>query len=139
MHRMNMSVAVQVVRSGFLHDGCPDRWCECDAARTIAELIRPTTLDRDTLGRHVREQWVRWAQSQPNPKPSWLVPYDELSEADKEADRQIGEHIYLLTKLHCEVAVAMESERTLTGAASRLAQQSVAVPLVWQRFMEDRQ
>ncbi len=62
-----------------------------------AELVNATNgardlpYDRDTLGRFVREAWVRWAESQPEPKPSWLLPYDELSEADKEADRQIGE------------------------------------------------
>ena len=54
---------------------------------------RPLPFDRDQLGRFVREAWVRWAQTQPNPKPSWLVPYDELSEPDKEADRQIGETV----------------------------------------------
>jgi len=54
---------------------------------------RPIPFDRDQLGRMVREAWVRWAQTQPDPKPSWLVPYDELSEPDKEADRQIGETI----------------------------------------------
>lgn len=45
---------------------------------------------RDILGRRVREVWVAWAKRQPAPKPSWLVPYDDLSEADKEADRCIG-------------------------------------------------
>lgn len=50
-------------------------------------------MTRDELGRIVREAWVRWARKQPSPKPSWLVPYDELSEADKEADRQIGEAV----------------------------------------------
>jgi hypothetical protein len=54
---------------------------------------RPLPFARDDLGRMVREAWVRWAQSQSNPKPSWLTPYDELSEPDKEADRQIGEAI----------------------------------------------
>src|SRR6185312_11439035 len=49
---------------------------------------------RDTLGRKVREVWVAWARTQPQPKPSWLVPYDELSEPDKEADRRIGEAIW---------------------------------------------
>ena len=53
----------------------------------------PVPYDRDTLGRFVREAWVRWAETQPTPKPSWLLPYDELSEADKEADRQIGEAV----------------------------------------------
>jgi hypothetical protein len=48
---------------------------------------------RDALGRLVREAWVKWALTQPDPKPSWLVPYDQLNEADKEADRQIGEAV----------------------------------------------
>jgi|SRR6185437_11479846 len=47
--------------------------------------------DRDLLGRLVRDAWIRWAKSQPIQKPSWLVPYSELSEVDKEADRMIGE------------------------------------------------
>lgn len=47
--------------------------------------------DRDLGGRIVREAWMTWARQQPNPKPSWLVPYDDLSEADKEADRQVFE------------------------------------------------
>jgi len=47
--------------------------------------------DRDIGGRIVREAWMRWALTQACPKPSWLVPYDDLSEADKEADRQIFE------------------------------------------------
>ena len=54
---------------------------------------RPLPYDRDYLGRLVREAWVRWAYTQPNPKSSWLVDYDELAEPDKEADRQIGECI----------------------------------------------
>jgi len=52
------------------------------------------------LGRMVREAWVRWAQMQPSPKPSWLLPYDDLSEPDKEADRQIGETIARWTLIH---------------------------------------
>lgn len=48
-------------------------------------------MNRDELGRVVRNAWTEWAKTQPGPvKPSWLVPYDELSEADKEADRLIG-------------------------------------------------
>jgi hypothetical protein len=47
--------------------------------------------ERDRLGRLVRELWVSWAERHPNPKQSWLVPYDELTESDKEADRVIGE------------------------------------------------
>ena len=46
--------------------------------------------ERERLGRLVRELWIDWAKKQPAPKPSWLVPFDELSEPDKEADRVIG-------------------------------------------------
>jgi hypothetical protein len=46
---------------------------------------------RDRLGKLVRRAWIEWAKTQPNPKPSWLVPYEQLSDADKEADRHIAE------------------------------------------------
>lgn len=52
-----------------------------------------TPPDRDALGRLVREAWIRWAKTQPSPKQSWLVAYDQLQEHDKEADRQIGEAV----------------------------------------------
>lgn len=55
--------------------------------------VQGVTPARDMLGRVVREAWVRWARTQPNPKPTWLVPYDDLAEPDKEADRQIGEAV----------------------------------------------
>ena len=48
---------------------------------------------REELGQLVRQAWVQWALTQPNPKPSWLVPYGRLDEPDKEADRQIGEAV----------------------------------------------
>lgn len=51
--------------------------------------------ERDRLGRLVRELWINWAANQPSPKQSWLVEYDELSEADKEADRVIGYGLFL--------------------------------------------
>jgi hypothetical protein len=57
--------------------------------RTMEE--RTEAARRDALGRQVREAWVEWAREQPLIKPSWVVPYDELSEPDKEADRRIGD------------------------------------------------
>lgn len=54
---------------------------------------RPLAFDRETLGKMVRGVWIRWAAQQPNPKPSWLVPWDHLNEPDKEVDRMIGEEI----------------------------------------------
>lgn len=48
---------------------------------------------REELGRLVREVWIEWAKEQPNPKPSWLVPWEDLSEPDREVDRRIGERL----------------------------------------------
>ena len=39
----------------------------------------------------VREVWVKWAQEQPSPKETWLLPWNKLSESEKEVDRRIGE------------------------------------------------
>ena len=64
-----------------------------DAMRAALDGSRPLPFERDELGRMVREAWVRWALTRPQPKPSWLVPYADLAEPDKEADRQIGEAI----------------------------------------------
>jgi hypothetical protein len=52
-----------------------------------------THHDREILGCLVREAWVRWAQKQVNSKPSWLLPWEKLTEFDKEVDRQIGESV----------------------------------------------
>lgn len=60
----------------------------------LAESDMSGNDHRDVLGRRVRELWVAWAQRQEKPKPSWLVSYDELSEADKEADRCIGSALW---------------------------------------------
>lgn len=51
---------------------------------------------REELGRLVRSIWLEWAKEQPNPKPSWLLPWEELSEPEKEVDRRIGEKLFLL-------------------------------------------
>lgn len=59
-------------------------------------------INREHLGEIVRLAWIEWAQEQPNPKPSWLIPYQELSEPDKEANRRIGESIanFVLSEYH---------------------------------------
>jgi hypothetical protein len=59
--------------------------------------IPPTTIGdhrRESLGKRVREVWVAWARTQPNPKPEWLVPWDELEERYKEVDRLIGSALW---------------------------------------------
>ena len=60
---------------------------------------RGKRLDRDVLGRVVRSAWIEWAGQQTHPKSSWLVPYEELEESDKEADRLIGERVAQYVKI----------------------------------------
>jgi hypothetical protein len=74
---------------------------------------RPLPWSRDELGRMVREAWVRWAETQPNPKPSWLAPYDDLSEPDKEADRQIGEAVARWTLIGDAARASLKERSTI--------------------------
>lgn len=57
------------------------------------------TARRNMLGKQVRLAWVLWASQQANPKPSWLLPWADLSESDREADRCIGEHLESFLRL----------------------------------------
>lgn len=50
-------------------------------------------LDRETLGKLVREVWVEFAKEQHDPNPSHLVGWDDLDEANKEVDMRIGERV----------------------------------------------
>lgn len=48
---------------------------------------------RELRGRIVREAWVAWAHEQPDPKPSWLEPWELLGTDDREAGMRIGDAI----------------------------------------------
>lgn len=67
--------------------------------------------ERERLGRLVREVWIEWAREQPDPKPSWLVEWDDLPVPDREVDRRIGERL---------VAAERERADTLQDALARL-------------------
>jgi len=72
-----------------------DRSDDYDPATDDALAMNPAYhAGRDAKGRLVRETWVEWARRQPSPKPSWLVPWEDLAEPDREVDRQIGEALY---------------------------------------------
>lgn len=77
---------------------------------------------RDQLGRFVREAWVEWARTQPDPKPSWLVPYDDLAEPDKEADRRIGEHVARLTMIGLDCFGAFDEPEVKPAAPDAATQ-----------------
>lgn len=49
---------------------------------------------RELAGRLVRQVWTEWAREQPDPKPSWLLPWEELDDAQREVDMRIGEALY---------------------------------------------
>ena len=70
-----------------------DAWKVAREADPAASADLAPALDREALGRIVREEWIAWAREQPNPKPSWLVPWEGLSEPDREVDRRIGERL----------------------------------------------
>jgi hypothetical protein len=63
-------------------------------ALTRDEVQKHVNVLDDHLGMMVRNVWVDWATDQPNPKPHWLVPWDKLSEPDREVDRLIGRALF---------------------------------------------
>lgn len=75
--------------------------------------------DREALGRLVRETWIAWVQEQPEPKSSWLLPWEELAEPDREVDRRIGEAVrdyVLVTTSYVPQDVALDCLRRLEAA-----------------------
>lgn len=68
----------------FLRVPCADEGTE----RRCQDGI--VSIEREQIGRLVRYEWIKWATEQPAPKPSWLVPWEQMAEADREADRRIG-------------------------------------------------
>ena len=56
--------------------------------------VKRDAANREFLGQLVRMEWEKWAREQPDPKASWLTPWAELTEPEREVDRRIGERIY---------------------------------------------
>lgn len=65
-------------------------------------------MSRESRGRLVREIWVAWAREQPDPKPSWLLGWDEIDAGQREVDMRIGESV-------AGVAVGEEWARIVSG------------------------
>lgn len=49
---------------------------------------------RELVGRLVRQVWVEWAREQPDAKPSWLLPWEELDAGQREVDMRIGAMLF---------------------------------------------
>lgn len=82
-------------------------------------------FDREALGRWVRDVWITWAREQPEPKPSWLAPWEALTEPEREVDRRIGE------ELATAGAADMEAlERSIEQRGHREGQRKCAAELL---------
>lgn len=79
-------------------------------------LVTIPAADREALGREVRRVWMEWAAEQPAPKPSWLVPWEDLDEPSREVDRRIGEALVAQPRRERDEARAM-----IRGMFERLA------------------
>lgn len=96
----------------------PNRLHECIASvieRHLAALpvAEPLPLDRDSLGRAVRDAWVERCKLKPNPRPGHLEPFECLSEFDQETDRCIGDAVvrHLRTKSTPGLSASTEAGR----------------------------
>lgn len=94
------------------------------------------TADREALGQRVREVWIRWAEQQPEPKPSWLVPWDDLAEPDREVDRLIGEELYAKGHSDGIADLVVEQMRAEGKTKSRLLIITMDTPL-WVVYAHD--
>jgi hypothetical protein len=41
---------------------------------------------------------VEWAREQPNPKPSWLLPWEDIDDGQREVDMRIGAALFAAGK-----------------------------------------
>ena len=93
-----------------------------DQVRAIVESAWSSLAagsDPEALGRIVRETWVNWAKEQPDAggHPSWLVPWDELPERDREVDRRIGSAVAAMAVHDADLeALELRKRLVLVGA-----------------------
>lgn len=92
-------------------------------SKFAAELLSNLDLDApkpdelEALGRAVRACWVEWAKKQPDPKPSWLMPWEQLDDAQKEVDRLIGARVAAVTMRTANLVARQAIDRFLMQLA----------------------
>lgn len=74
------------------------------------------TDSREELGRLVRAVWTEWAGEQPDPKPSWLLPWEALDAGQREVDMRIGATVAAVAVASAREADIMAGPVTI-GAA----------------------
>ena len=97
----------------------------------------------DKLGRLVRNFWIVWAEEQKDPKPSWLVPWEELDSQMKEADSWIGHCLYRFFVVYDREAFMRELSEEMktlaaTGDFSGLIAQLTAAQLTVRALTRER-
>lgn len=74
-----------------------------------SERAVPSADDsRAFLGKIVRTVWIEWAKEQSDPKPSWLLSWGEISDADREVDMRIGEALFQRGRMATEMILDSE-------------------------------
>ena len=114
---------------------------------TAVEGFPPQQATRRTMGQLVRAVWVEWAAKQPNPKPSWLVSFDDLPPEQQEVDCRIGERLHGAGVRDGRLAERQALERA-ASAAPRVSGTSFSPPdakeagrleerRVWERLLSE--
>ena len=52
--------------------------------------VAPGPASIEYTAYEIRCAWIEWAKTQSSPKPSWIVPWHELDEQSKDADRALA-------------------------------------------------
>jgi hypothetical protein len=126
------------------HCGAPCRClCHGGPATDVPDRSRP-------LGKLVRDVWVRWAKEQPDAKPSWLVPWNDLPAGDPQ--REAARLIEHAVSVHAAYTERERCARLITGAAEKRAlalgpdnshadavrqDAAMLVALIWEMTMTD--
>lgn len=84
--RFIVGLTLKTSESIYKETDCPD----CRGTGKAKSPTPPAMTEEKTLGQIVRETWVEFAKTHHSPKPSWLVPWEELGPWDKEMDKRIG-------------------------------------------------
>jgi hypothetical protein len=81
------------------------------------------TDPRIPYGKLVRTVWMNWGREQPDPKHSWLVPWEDLGDPQREVDMRIGDAVATAERQRIRLAsraqdVAQDLSNALTGHGS---------------------